>query len=80
MYLINLIILYLIILFFTVLISKKMNLYDLPNKRKIHNLKIFNTGGVIIYIFYLLIIYLYEFNYNIELIISLGFLFVLLVF
>ena len=73
MYFINLIILYLIILFFTVLISKKMNLYDLPNKRKIHNLKIFNTGGVIIYIFYLLIIYLYEFNYNIELIISIGF-------
>ena len=68
-----LIILYLIILFLIKHISKKTNLYDKPNTRKIHNLKTYNTGGIIIYIFYLIVINAYEFNYNIELIISIGF-------
>tara|TARA_B100000900_G_C20490946_1_gene679537 strand:+ start:45 stop:956 length:912 start_codon:yes stop_codon:yes gene_type:complete len=51
-----------------------MGFYDIPNKRKIHNTKIFNTGGVIIFLFYLAVISLTELNYNIELIISIGFL------
>ena len=42
--------------------------------RKIHTLRVFNTGGMIIYLFYLCNL-LFEFNYNIELIISIGFLF-----
>ena len=54
-------------------ISKKLEFYDKPNKRKIHSSKILNTGGVIIYIFYLILVNFFEFNHNIELIISIGF-------
>ena len=70
---VNLTILYLILLLFTVLISKKLDFYDKPNIRKIHNSKVFNTGGIIIYFFYLIIVNFFEFNHNIELIISIGF-------
>tara|TARA_B100000902_G_scaffold385012_1_gene425862 strand:+ start:5719 stop:6699 length:981 start_codon:yes stop_codon:yes gene_type:complete len=70
---VNLTILYSILLILTVFISKKLHFYDKPNIRKIHNSKILNTGGLIIYIFYLIIVNLFEFNHNIELIISIGF-------
>ena len=70
---INLIILYLITLMFTTLISKKLEFYDKPNIRKVHNSKVYNTGGIIIYLFYLVIVNFFEFNHNIELIISIGF-------
>ena len=70
---INLAILYLILLLFTIFISKKFELYDKPNIRKVHTSKIFNTGGIIIYLFYLIIINSLEFNHNIEFIISIGF-------
>ena len=70
---VNLTILYLILLLFTVFISKKLDFYDKPNIRKIHNSKVFNTGGIIIYFFYLIIVNFFEFNHNIELIISIGF-------
>ena len=70
---VNLTILYLILLLFTVFISKKLDFYDKPNVRKIHNSKVFNTGGIIIYFFYLIVVNFFEFNHNIELIISIGF-------
>ncbi len=70
---INLTILYLIILMITVFISRKLDFYDKPNTRKIHSSKVFNTGGLIIYIFYIIIVNFFEFNHNIELIISIGF-------
>ena len=70
---VNLTILYLILLMFTVFISKKLDFYDKPNVRKIHDSKVFNTGGIIIYFFYLIIVNFFEFNHNIELIISIGF-------
>ena len=70
---ISLAILYLILLLFTIFISKKLELYDRPNVRKVHNSKVFNTGGIIIYLFYLIIINFLEFNHNIEFIISIGF-------
>ncbi len=70
---INLTILYFIILFITLFISKKLDFYDKPNIRKVHNSKVFNTGGIIIYLFYLIIVNFFEFNHNIELIISIGF-------
>ena len=70
---VNLTILYLILLLFTVFISKKLDFYDKPNVRKIHNSKVFNTGGIIIYVFYLIIVNFFEFNHNIELIISISF-------
>ena len=70
---INLTILYLILLLFTMFISKKFELYDKPNVRKVHTSKVFNTGGIIIYLFYLIVINFLEFNHNIEFIISIGF-------
>jgi UDP-GlcNAc:undecaprenyl-phosphate GlcNAc-1-phosphate transferase len=73
MHSINLIILYFALLLSIAFISKKMEFYDKPNVRKIHDLKVFNTGGIIIYLFYLFIINFFEINYNIELIISIGF-------
>ena len=69
---INLTILYSLLLLFTVLISKKLNFYDKPDFRKIHKSQILNTGGVAIYIYYLIIVNFFEFNHNIELIISIG--------
>ena len=50
MLLINLIFIYLILILFTILISRKLELYDKPNIRKIHKTKTLNTGGVSIYI------------------------------
>ena len=73
MFSIKLILLYALLLISTAFISKKMRFYDKPNSRKIHTSKVFNTGGIIIYFFYLSIINFFEFNYNIELIISIGF-------
>jgi UDP-GlcNAc:undecaprenyl-phosphate/decaprenyl-phosphate GlcNAc-1-phosphate transferase len=70
---VNLTILYLILLLFTVFISKKLDFYDKPNVRKIHNSKVFNAGGIIIYVFYLIIVNFFELNHNFELIISIGF-------
>jgi UDP-GlcNAc:undecaprenyl-phosphate/decaprenyl-phosphate GlcNAc-1-phosphate transferase len=64
---------YLILLASTFLISKKLDFYDKPNIRKIHKTNIFNTGGIIIYIFYLIVVNFFEFNHNVELIISIGF-------
>ena len=43
------------------------------NKRGIHKILIINTGGLIIYLFILSVISQSEFNYNIELIVSIGF-------
>ncbi len=70
---VNLTILYLILLIFTVIISKKLEFYDKPNVRKIHKSKVYNTGGLIIYLFFIIIVNFFEFNHNIELIISIGF-------
>ena len=70
---INLTFMYLLLLASTILISKKLEFYDKPNIRKIHNSNVFNTGGLIIYLFYLVIVNFFEFNHNIELIISIGF-------
>ena len=69
---VNLIILYLLLLLVTIVISKKLNFYDKPNFRKIHKSQVLNTGGITIYIFYLLVVNFFEFNHNIELIISIG--------
>ena len=69
---VNLIILYLLLLLVTIVISKKLNFYDKPNFRKINKSQVLNTGGITIYIFYLLVVNFFEFNHNIELIISIG--------
>ena len=56
--------------------SKYLGYFDKPNKRGIHKIPTINTGGLIIYLFFLSVISQGEFNYNIELIVSIGFLFV----
>jgi len=70
---INLILVYATLLTSTFLISKKLEFYDKPNVRKIHKSNVFNTGGIIIYFFYLVVVNFFELNNNIELIISIGF-------
>ena len=69
---------YLFIFFGAVFISKKLDFTDIPNKRKIHKTKILNTGGIIIFIFYLLLIKNFEFNKELENFIIIGF-FILLI-
>ena len=63
---------YLVIIFFTILISKKFGFYDIPNSRKIHKIKVLNTSGVSLYIYLLILLSIYEFSYDVELIISYG--------
>jgi len=53
--------------------SKYLGYFDKPNKRGIHKIPTINTGGLIIYLFFLSVISQGEFNYNIELIVSIGF-------
>ena len=71
---------YLIIFFGLHFISKKLNLYDIPNKRKLHKSKIVNTGGIIILIFYWIVIKNFEFNNVLENLIVVGFLIILVGF
>ena len=48
-------------------LSKNFKWIDVPDKRKIHKYPIYNTGGLIIYFFYLIVVSQYELNNNIEL-------------
>ena len=58
-----------------IILSNYFGFFDNPNnKRKIHSISTLNTGGLIIYIFFLITIFFDDFNPNIELIISIGFL------
>ena len=59
----------LIIVYF---VSRKLNLYDKPNIRKIHKNKVLNTSGLALYVFLFLISAKYELSYEIELIIIIG--------
>ena len=64
-----------ILFFFCGKVSYKINLVDLPNKRKIHSKPIAYTGGIIISIILLLGIQLFDFlDKNLNLIFSIGFL------
>jgi UDP-GlcNAc:undecaprenyl-phosphate/decaprenyl-phosphate GlcNAc-1-phosphate transferase len=56
-----------------VYVSIYLKYFDKPNKRTIHKIPTINTGGLIIYFFFLSVISQGEFNYNIELIVSIGF-------
>ena len=66
-------IIYFILFSLVFFVSKYFNWVDEPNSRKIHNNPIYNTGGLIIYLFYLIIVSQFELNHNIELIITTGF-------
>tara|TARA_Y100000389_G_C17452938_1_gene516079 strand:- start:259 stop:1248 length:990 start_codon:yes stop_codon:yes gene_type:complete len=64
-----------IILFLVARISYKINLLDIPNKRKIHLKPTAFTGGIGISISYLIAIMLFEFgSNNLTLVVSIGFL------
>lgn len=63
---------HLITLFFIVVISHKLEFFDKPDTRKIHNVNIVHTGGLIIFISYFFILISSEINPQIEMIIATG--------
>ena len=67
------IIIYILICSAIVYLSIYLGYFDKPNKRGIHKIPTINTGGLIIYFFFLSVISQGEFNHNIELIVSIGF-------
>lgn len=62
------------LIFFTIFLSKKLNLVDKPNSRKIHQTSIINTSGIVIYSFLFFLVLKYEFSSQIENIILASFL------
>ena len=56
-----------------IFVSRYLNFFDKPNKRTVHSVPTVNTGGLILYIFFLITISQAEYNHNIELIVSIGF-------
>jgi len=73
MFTIKFIIIYILISTAIIYLSIYLRYFDKPNKRGIHRIPTINTGGLIIYLFFLSVISQGEFNYNIELIVSIGF-------
>ena len=66
-------IIYIILSSAIIFLSKYLRYFDKPSKRGIHKTPTINTGGLIIYFFFLCVISQGEFNHNIELIVSIGF-------
>ena len=66
-------IIYILISSTIIYLSTYLRYFDKPNKRGIHKRPIINTGGLILYLFFLSTIFKNELNFNIELIISIGF-------
>ena len=73
MFTIKFIIIYILITTAIIYLSIYLRYFDKPNKRGIHRIPTINTGGLIIYLFFLSVISQGEFNHNIELIVSIGF-------
>jgi len=72
MSIVKFLIIYSLIASAVIFFSRYLRYFDKPNKRAIHRIPIINTGGIIIYLFFLSIISQSEFNHNIELIVSIG--------
>ena len=70
---VNFAIIYILVSLSIIYLSRYLKYFDKPNKRGIHRIPIINTGGLIIYLIFLTVISQAEFNYNIELIVSIGF-------
>ena len=70
---IKLAIIYILISSSIIYLSIYLEYYDKPNQRAIHRIPTINTGGLIIYSFFLSVVSLGEFNHNIELIVTIGF-------
>jgi len=67
------IIIYILISSSTIYLSTYLGYFDKPSKRGVHRIPTINTGGLILYLFFLSTVSQSELNYNIELIISIGF-------
>ena len=63
---------YFLIITLIILISKKFKIYDFPNARKSHILKVHNTGGIGIGAFYIFIVINNEYNLILESILVSG--------
>ena len=55
-----------------IFLSKYLGYFDKPNTRGIHKIPTINTGGLILYLFFLSVVSQGEFNHNIELIVSIA--------
>lgn len=64
--------LYTIILFVNIFISKRLGFVDIPNKRKLHTHKILNTSGVALYFYLVIIVSSFELIPELEEVIILG--------
>ena len=69
----KLVIIYILISSSIIYLSTYLGYFDRPNKRGVHRIPTVNTGGLIIYLFFLSTVSQSDLNYNIELIISIGF-------
>jgi UDP-GlcNAc:undecaprenyl-phosphate/decaprenyl-phosphate GlcNAc-1-phosphate transferase len=67
------IIIYILISSSIIYLSTYLGYFDKPSKRGVHRIPTINTGGLILYLFFLSTVSQSELNYNIELIISIGF-------
>ena len=70
---VKLAIIYILISSIIIYLSIYLKYFDKPNQRTIHRIPTINTGGLIIYSFFLSVVSISEFNHNIELIVSIGF-------
>lgn len=68
----KLIAVYFILIGTILIISKKLNLVDIPVARKLHKINVVNTSGIAIYIFYLIIVTINELSPQLETIIIYG--------
>ena len=57
---------YLVIILITIYLSKYFNLYDIPNRRKVHQIKILNTSGLSLFFFCILVVLLSNFPTKIK--------------
>ena len=73
MLILKLSIIYFLISSSVIYLSLHLKYFDKPNKRTVHKVPTINTGGLIIYLFFLSLVFISEFNHNLELIVSIGF-------
>ena len=75
MVLLEIIVLQIVATILIVLVSKKIGLVDIPNERKLHVGQIPLTGGIVLSISYLFIVFVSDFHlYYVNLILSYAFL------
>jgi UDP-GlcNAc:undecaprenyl-phosphate GlcNAc-1-phosphate transferase len=68
-----LILLYLLIIYFNIFLSKKLSFYDTSSPRSVHNTAVLNTSGISLYVYIILFISIYELSFEIEKILTIAF-------